>query len=307
MTKYRLALVWLAPWLLAAAPAPAACHAPPGLSDIIDAAKRKFIVFGELHGTAQSPEMFRAAACYLAGKGERLLIAVELSSAADDRLQAVWSGPHTGFAERLITAMPEWKIRQDGVTSSAMLAMLQSLHRLKTDGAKIDVVAFNGARDAAQEKRWEALKAQGPHEAAQAENIRTAADARAYDHVLVLVGGFHARKAVARMGADEFEPMAMRLAPEAEVLALNMAYGAGTSWNCQVRGKPGKPVTSADIECAAHATRGNAEIAGSPRFGLGAPPGQEARGEWAGYDGHFWTGAVSASPPVVNEPGKEPR
>lgn len=308
MRTYRIAPILLVP-LLGASPVPKPPLCPPieGLSSVVETAKGKFIVFGELHGTAQSPELFGTVACHLAKKYKQLLVAIELSSTDNDGLQVAWSGPHAGFAERLLVAMPEWNDRTDGVTSRAMLAMLQDLHRLKAEGARIDIVAFNGARDEAQRMRWKHLKGQGPHEAAQAENIRSAAGRGTYDHVLVLVGNFHAREVTVRSRTDEFEPMAMRLGSREDVLTLNMAYGAGTSWTCQAKGQPGKPITPADIECTAYSTRGNADADGPPRIGLGVPPGAGMKDEWALYDGYFWTGAISASPPVTAEPGKEPQ
>lgn len=307
MRTYRVAPVLLVPLLLGASPVPepSLCLAVEGLSPVVETAKRKFIVFGELHGTAQAPAVFGAVACHLAKKRRHLLIAIELSSTDNDGLQTAWSGPRKAFADRLLAAMPEWNNRTDGVTSRAMLAMLQDLHRLKAEGAKIDIVAFNGARDEAQRARWAELKGQGPHEAAQAENIRSAAGRGAYDHVLVLDGNFHAREVTARSPADEFEPMAMRLGPREEVLTFNVAYGAGTSWTCQAKGPPGKPVTPADIECTSYPTRGNAGADGPLRIGLGIPPGVGAKDEWAPYDGYFWTGAISASPPVATDPDKE--
>src|SRR3546814_20260999 len=94
-----------------------------------------------------------------------------------------------------------------------MFALLVRLHGLKEAGVAVDVAAFNGMRDDAQRARLAGLPGQGPHEAAQAENIRDAAAAGDYDRLLILVGSFHARKSTGGAGDDRFEHMAMSSAP----------------------------------------------------------------------------------------------
>lgn len=267
------------------------CTAPAGWSEI-EASAPRYILFGELHGTEQAPAMFGDLACALASKGERILVAVELGAEENAGMQRAWAGPHAGFTAALLAAMPQWGKRNDGVTSQAMLAMLVRLHSLKTEGRKIDVVAFNAARDTAQQERWKALPGQGPHEAAQAENIRTAAEAGTYAHVLVLTGGTHAKKRPVTYDVT-FEPMAMRLAPPAEIWSLGQSDSGGTSWSCGL--KPGVtagiPLDSSMIECGSHAQKGDGT--GSPRISLSSND--------PAYDGIFHVGAITASPPAVQK------
>lgn len=297
--------VLLGPLLGAAQPAPPrapqqTCRVPSGWA-AVEARKTRYVIFGETHGTRESPAFVGAAACGLAAKGERVLVAVEHSATDDDRLQAAWAMPDESFAAGL--RQLGWAGRQDGVASEAMFAMLMRLHALKARGRHIDVVAFNGARDEEQSARFKDLPGQGPHEAAQAENIRRAADKKSYDHVLVLVGNLHARKQpVARQGAT-FEPMAMRLAPAAEVTSLNMAHAGGTMWNCLLKPgavlEPGKPMTSNEIECGSHPAKAPVDLHRPPFVSLGAAPGDS---EAAAYDGFFWLGPISGSPPAIPAP-----
>lgn len=282
-----------------AAVASITCSLPPGWAEVT-ASKPRYVIFGETHGTEQSPAMIERTACALARRGERILIAVELSSTENDGLQAAWASPAQGFAERLVSAMPGWKGRGDGVASRAMLAMLVDLHALKSRGARIDVVAFNGARGPEQAARFKDLPGQGPHEAAQAENIRQAADSAPHDRVLVLVGSLHARKRPAESRGVTFEPMAMRLAAPGQIVSLRMVSGAGTMWNCLL--KPGghyslsKQIVSDDIDCGSHPAGKTAAIHGPPQVALGAPAGGEAD---PAYDGYYWLGPITGSPPAV--------
>jgi hypothetical protein len=291
--------------LLGAARAPAvspACHLPAGWHEIVGD-KARFVILGEVHGTAQSPAMLANIACSLAKRRERLLVGVELGVEQDAELQQAWASPLAGFQSRLVATMPDWTQRNDGVTSQAMLAMLVRLHALKAGGASIDVVAFNGISDDAQRAKFSALPGPGQHEAAQADNIRRAADRGHYDHVLVLVGNYHARKHTVTMRGVMYEPMAMRLAPATETISLNMAYNAGTSWNCQVKGPmPASGLMKPDsIDCGAHALSALVDWKGRPRL-VGAADMPANANPDSAYDGAFFVGPVIASPSLSQTP-----
>jgi hypothetical protein len=297
--------VLVAPLLAGASPAPRTaskqdCRVPSGWAALA-ARKTLYVIFGEVHGTRESPAFLGATACGLAAKGERLLVAVEHSATDDDRLQAAWALPDASFPRGL--RQLGWAGREDGVASQAMFAMLLRLHALRSRGLQIDVAAFNGARDEEQRTRFKDLPGQGPHEAAQAENIRHAAGKKRYDHVLVLIGNLHARKRPVERGGATFEPMAMRLAPASAITSLNMAHAGGSMWNCLLKPgaglEPGKPVTSADVECADHPAKGAVDLHRSPFVSLGAAPGDD---DAAAYDGFFWLGKVTGSPPAVPAP-----
>ncbi|MEP9401570.1 hypothetical protein [Sphingomonas sp. VNH70] len=280
-----------------AAHAADSCAVPDGWAEVVRSNPR-YVVFGEIHGTQQSPAFVGDLACGLATRGERVLVAVELGSPYNDAFQAAWRLPPVQFVAALLKQ--GWAGRSDGVGSVAMRDMLVRLHALKSAGRPIEIVAFNGARDAVQRAKFADQPGQGPHEAAQAENIRTTATAGRYDRVLVLVGNLHARKEPVERGGITFRPMAMQLAPAEQVLSLNMASAGGSTWSCQMRGdakfEPGKPIASDAIECSGHPVRPDATIDRPPFVTLQPLPG---RVRDPAYDGSFWLGPVTASPPAV--------
>jgi len=177
-----------------------------------------------------------------------------------------------------------------------MHALLVRLHALKAAGAAIDIVAFSPGVPPA---RFKGLPGQGPIEAGQAENIRRAADARPYDHVLILTGNLHARKIPVERGTVTWQPMAMQLAPAKAVTSLDMAYSSGTMWNCKMKPgfhfTPGKPIPDDAIACGNFPTRGTGESGQEPRVGLGQMPSADEPD--GAYDGYYWLGAVDSSPP----------
>jgi len=289
---------------LALAAGTAGCTLPDGWA-AIEARRPRYVVFGELHGTVQSPEFVGRVACALAAREDRVLVAVELDAESDTVLQTLWHSPGEGFAERVIATLSFFAGRDDGVASRAMLAMLTRLHDLRLAGAAIDVVAFNGRRSEAQAAKFAKLPGQGPHEAEQAENIALAAGSRRYDHVLVLVGNLHAKRTPVERGGVSFEPMAMRLARTAPLISLVMNNDAGTAWSCQLKDGiefvPGKPLPDSALQCANHPMSASTTATGAPRMGLGVMPGSTF--PVGTFDGYYWLGPVEGSPPA-GEKGK---
>ncbi len=273
------------------------CSLPEGWTEAVRSNPR-YVVFGEVHGSQQSPAFVGNLACALAARGERVLVAVELSSIHDAALQAAWRQSPEEFSTTLSTKALAGQ--NDGVGSVAMRNMLVRRHALHRAGKPISFVAFNGAHDDAQRAKFADQPGQGPHEASQAENIRNAADAGRYDRVLVLIGNLHARKEEIARGGFTFRPMAMQLAPASQIVSLNMATAGGTAWSCQMRAglkpEPGKPITSEMIACAAYPMRSDAPIKRLPFVTLQPLPGRQRD---PAYDGSFWLGPVTASPPAV--------
>lgn len=276
-------------------PEPAAIHCdlPGGWSDVAELNAR-FVVFGELHGTNEGPSFVGSLACALGRKNNRVLVAIEHNAAENEALQYAWNSDD--FEQRLRTLL--FAEGSDGRSSSAMFDLLVRLHRVKQSGAPLSIVAFNGFRDQQQADRFSNLTGQGPWEAAQADNIATASTSPTYDHVLVLVGNFHAMKTPVSRGGYDWDPMALHLSRYGKTVTLNMRYGDGTSWNCLL--KPGVdrtkgPVGSDDIDCGSHPTKGEPNLGSEPFIRLQQT---DALNEQSAFDGFFWVGAISASAPT---------
>lgn len=277
--------------ILAAAFAAAACTLPQGWA-ALDATRPRYIVLGEVHGSVEAPALTGAIVCALAKRRERLLVALEQNAVDNDALQAAWRRDPAAFAAVLPKAL-RWRGRQDGMASIAMHALLIRLHAIRRAGAAIDVVAFSGAKDDAQDARFRHLPGQGSGEAIKAENIARAAGTKPYDHIVVLVGNLHAMKQPFGQGAGAFEPMAMRL-PSGRVTSLVLMNGPGAMWNCVE--KAGAPD---EVDCGAHPETGMGgfERLYAPAVVLGVPPSIPAA--QFPFDGYIWIGPVTASPPAM--------
>ncbi|MFK3890979.1 hypothetical protein [Sphingomonas sp. NPDC079357] len=273
------------------------CDMPHGWKDIA-LRKPRFVVFGEVHGTQEAPELVSRVACALTAQSKSVLVAVEHDVAFDPAYQAAWRQPPEKFAAALLQA--GWKGSRDGKGSVAMLGMLKQLHQLAWQGRAIRITAFDGARDEAQRRKFSAMPRQGQRDAAQADNIRIAADAASYDIVLVLTGNGHARRQSFERGDINVEPMAMHLARVGPMVTLDASYSGGTAWTCdlkpRMRPEPGKPIRDDAIECAVHPLSRQPDLGHTPFFSLTA----SAEADDA-YDGFFWLGTTHGSPPAVRD------
>jgi len=271
------------------------CDMPSGWIDIVSR-KPRFVVFGEVHGTQEAPELVSRVACALAAQGKSVLLAVEHDVAFDPAYQAAWRQPPKKFAAALLQA--GWKGSRDGKGSVAMLDTLKQLHQLAWQGRAIRITAFDGVRDEAQRRKFSALARQGQREAAQADNIRIATDAASYDIVLVLTGNGHARKQPFKRGGIAVEPMAMHLMRIGPTVTLDASFSGGSAWTCELkprmRPEPGKPIRVNAIECAVHPLGRQPDLGHTPFLSLTASPDANDA-----YDGFFWLGTIHGSPPAV--------
>lgn len=274
------------------------CRLPAGWHSLTGNRKFKYLLFGEIHGTREAPALIGSVACALAERGKKVLVGVELSAVDDVNIQRAWKGPIGTFRASLSAS--GWAGRADGVASEAMMKMLEDIHALKVAGNAVEIVAFNGPKDAAQADQFSNLPLDERHEAIQAQNILDAAASQQFDYVLILVGEAHARHTPIIHGDTNYRSMAMFLAQGNDVLSLKMATAGGTAWNCTLRSgfKPavGQPVTAQMVECANHSLGDLPADSMGPRVGIGLPPNKVDN---VGFDGYFWLPRVSGSPPAV--------
>ena len=195
------------------------------------------VVFGETHGTRESPALIADLACHLAAHG-RVLVGMEIPRWLNRDLAAFVDGDLD--ARTLVTAtratemqdgtpLPGseaqwWQVFRDGRSSDAMLELLNRVRELAAAGRKIDVLAFDDAEmwfegaDAPVHTRDELM----------ARNVAKRLEAGAYEHALILTGTSHARRSSdsrKRTMVDWLEP--------AEVLSVRVRFQGGMAWNCR--------------------------------------------------------------------------
>lgn len=252
------------------------CPDYDGMAPVAALAESRVIIFGEaIHGTNESPAAFFALTCYLAKQGQAVRIGLEATHTQSEALDAFLNHPDDSATLRLKTD-DMWSVH-DGRSSEAILLLLNRLADLRANGADVSVFAF----DAHGEEWVSADSREIARDAAMAKHVDEAA--AGYDGaVLLLTGGFHARKEPFSLGDLHFVPMATGITSR-PVLSLEMRHAGGSGWMIgEVDGEPFKGAIVLN----------NLLPEGLPvrAFRLESPS--------AAYDGIYFTGPITASPPA---------
>jgi hypothetical protein len=179
------------------------------------------LLLGESHGTAQTPKLVGDLACMAARQGGPVRVGLEIPVAEDGRIRAFLASAGTVADRSALLDGPFWTDSfQDGRRSEAMLALLQSLRELRSNGADVQVVPFDGpAADRDQ---------------AMAERLWAAFTREPKATFIALSGNLHARKT---SGTHKY--MATYLVEKgATITTLDARYGAGSTWICDMSRPP---------------------------------------------------------------------
>lgn len=263
----RHALVLAAVCLVPNAAWARGCPPVAGVDAVLTPGAR--VIFGEMHGTVETPRLVGDVVCHAAARGP-VRLGLEIFSDEQPRLDAFVASAGGAAERKALLAGPFWtRSYQDGRNSTAMLALLDRVRALRRGGADVAVVAFDVPST---------LK-KGDRDALMADNL-AAAFARAPQATFVMmVGNLHARKAKHPRFSQTF--MAQRLvAMQQPVVSLDGDYALGTAWVCM-------PV------CGPHV------IGRGPAAPVGITLAATRDGA---YDGHFSVGAPTFAPPAVRAP-----
>ena len=232
-----------------------------------------FLVLGEVHGTREVPAFVAGYLCTSAKQQRKTTLALELPSNAQAALDAFMASGGTPQDVERLTGGGMWRsARQDGRTSAAMLQMIGQLRELRANGADIrllaiDVDAPTAARDAAMAERLRAELRQG-----------------AGRQLVLLIGALHA----VRSKGNRFNPnyeSTIWLLNDQRPLALTVGTAGGSAWVC----RGGAPASCGAVPWDIN----RVDPAPPTAFSL-APPSPQ-------FDGLFYVGATTASPPAVTE------
>ncbi len=214
----RVALQFLLAMELAinAAGAMASCSPIPGADQIWTKPSVHWVFIGELHGSNETPAVFRDLVCDAIAQGKHVTVALERPTSEQAALNNILTAKDLSTAQELLLRLPGWKEGMDGRASEAMLRLLVSLRELRRLQPDLRVVAFDapytgttpGARDEALGHALLSLNTAKPH-----------------DLVLILTGNIHAMQAP-QFGYD----LAAMYLPPKEILSLEVTDRGGESW-----------------------------------------------------------------------------
>lgn len=236
--------------------------------------KAPLLVLGEVHGTREVPEFVAAYLCTALQQKRKITLAIEFPSNEQGAIDAFMASAGTAQDVERFTGSTVWrKPMQDGRTSAGMLRLIETARALRAGGADIRLAAVDAEAPAPR------------REVAIAENLRAQLDKSAGRQVLALIGGLHAIRNKGKRNDPQYES-AVYLLADRQPLALTVGTAGGTAWVCQGN-------TPAACRAAPWDINRVTPVLDGP-FSLVPPSAQ--------FDGVFYVGATTASPPAVDRP-----
>jgi hypothetical protein len=208
-------LLWVV--FCAHAEAQPSCGAIGGAEQLWSRPGVRFTIVGEMHGTAETPAMFRDLVCSAFGTKRPILVGLELRQ--QHEIDVFMRSGNDEAAVRNLLSAEEWS-RSDGRSSHAMLTLLKELRAFKLKGLISGIVAFADTFP-------EESAAQGEKRMAVA--LQAAASQNPDALAIVLVGNVHACKGTLPDGG----PYMASFLPAAKTVSLFVTDRGGEAWNCQ--------------------------------------------------------------------------
>ena len=243
-----------------------ACGAEPvGLEAILHPGA--VIVFGEIHGTAETPAFVANVACHAARPGGEVAVGLEVPRDLQPQVDRFVESSGRPDDAAALVRNDHWK-SQDGNASKALLGVIESLRALRRSGRHVRVFLFDMAQTDS-----------GDRDQNMAANIVAQADHNADGVTLVLTGNLHAR-------TDTERWMSWHIARRHPgVVTLNVRHAGGSAYLCLMG-------------------RGCGAVTDLPGEDLGKAAFIEvfAAPDDKGYGGRAYLGGpITASPPVIHD------
>ena len=235
---------------------------PTGIDSLLEPGA--LTVFGEMHGTAETPAFVANVTCHAAQNGREVIVGLEIPNSLQGQVDRFLQSAGAPADVEALVEGQFWTF-EDGRSSKAMLALLDHLRLLAQTGMKLRVALFDGM-----------FMSQDQRDPGMAANIAAAIEKSPQAVTLILVGNLHARM-------DSERWMSWHLAKRHPRLrTLNVAYSGGSAWVCTGDGCGPMDLSGKD--------RGKEQF-----VELLAKPDDK------GYGGLFYLGAVTASMPATHK------
>lgn len=235
----------------------AQCDAPPGIP------KAKILLFGEMHGSVESPALVGKVVCALAQRGP-MALGLELPSTERTPIDRYLASNGDTAAQKVLRSGQFWQ-QGDGRSSVAMFKLIDTARRLKRDGLPVSVFTLD------------------PDLAGAADDNKTLASTlRAYHdqhptlRIVALMGNLHAGQTVVSPFGKPITPAGYYLR-DLRPVSVYVSYPSGTIWACMGA-------------CGAHKVSGEWSSNGKSGFHPGAM--------MKGYSVSYMLPTLTASPPA---------
>lgn len=191
----------------------------------------RWVIAGEMHGTAEMPAAFYDLVCLAVRTGRPVYVALEYPSREQGLIDAFLASDGGTAARAALFKGFLWQLKgQDGRASQAFLRLFDQLRLMKQAGQIRGVTAFvpdiPNIMDVQKAGTLNATINKG-----MADDLKAIA---APDNALILtlVGGIHAMTTQVTFGKETYRPAAALL-PRERAISIRLAANGGEAWNCQ--------------------------------------------------------------------------
>lgn len=244
------------------------------------------VLLGELHGTREIPAFVGTLGCHVASAGVPVVVGLELPHEEQGALERYLESQGDKEAVTALTAGGFWRRpHQDGRGSEAIVALVERVRVLRNQGLKVSVFAFDAPGQGSQRALLMASRVLAVRETAPRSTF------------LLLGGNVNARTARGTQWDETFTPMGWHLVRAKQpVRALDARYSEGTAWECKLVAGEGQKLDCGIFPTVLPKARlSDKVIFRGPRAFMEPTPQHTHEG----YDGIFYVGPLTASPPAV--------
>jgi hypothetical protein len=249
---------------------------PTRLADLMTPGR--VVVVGEIHGTVEFPRAVESAVTTAASRKTAVRLGLEIPRDETAAFATYIDSDGTRRDRAELTRSPFWT-KRDGRASDAMLELVETVRTLRASGSDVDLLLFDVPRT-----RIVAKRRADHRDELMSERIAEAVRADPMGAFIVLVGNFHAGKAVA--STDElprYEPMARLLSKAVpDTFTVLGTHAGGTAWVC----------TTNVRDCGPQRLEGDDE-GERPPYVTVEPPSD-------GFDASVFVGPIHASAPPLS-------
>lgn len=241
------------------------------------------LLLGDQLGTKQAPAAFATLVCTALHHHLEVIAALNLPATQQAALNAYLSTDGGKNARAALIRGSFWNgLYPDGTSSVAMLDLIDQLRRWRQAGAPITVLAIDAPTPG------------NPREAAMAARIEQQQLKHPNAFSLVLAGNAHVTRHAGAQWDTGLLPLGYRLSSmhPGEVLALDLAFDPGLHWACHLEGKN-------HLVCGAMAVSPGLQNTENLPVPVRLVRKFSTTSEY-GYDGTWYVGRLTASPPAAS-------
>lgn len=236
---------------------PFQCDAPSGIPDA------RILLFGEMHGSVESPALVGKVACALAQKGS-VALGLELPSTEQAPIDR-YLASNGGAAARKALRSGQFWLHGDGRSSVAMFNLIDNARRLKHAGLVVSVFALDPD-----------LAGTADDNKSLAHALRMYRDRHPASRIVALMGNLHAGQAVISPFGEAITPAGYYLR-DLHPVSVYVTYHSGTIWACMGT-------------CGVHTV--------SSQWAPDTKPGFQSNAPMKGYSVSYMLPSITASPPA---------